>query len=274
MRRSSVVSTALGLLIFFARLQASDIENEGLFGVFKTSSFNSYSEELFNETYIQSARNLEYQGDGINQRSYYSFTTTGVPTYPILGSSTTIGLAIYAPFYSNPLPTGVAPSTESEQQLQGPPAQAVTYSTQQGPPAQTLFYSTQYDSQSAMLVNQMLDNSSSTSGINWTSQSANPNANLFGSMYSSGSGFTAFGSGPVEDVFYSTVSTNTLLMHGMYGQTFVNTFSVQPVVPSGGFVTILAETDVPEPATAAMLALGLGVLVASRVRRKRVITPA
>jgi hypothetical protein len=282
MRRSSVLSTALGFLIFFARLQASDIANQGLFGVFNASSFNNseelfnYSEQLFKDTSTQSARNLEYQGDGINQRSYYSFTTTGVPTYPILGSSTTLGLTIYTPFYSNPEPTGVQqPSTQSAQQLQGPAQQASIYN-QQASIYNTHyeFFNTQYDTQSAMLVNQMLDNSSSTSGIDWTSQSANPNSNFFGAMYGYDSGFTAFGYGPVPNVFNSAPPANTLLQRDMNGQTFVNTFSVQPVVASAGFVTPLAQTDVPEPATAAMLALGLGIVVSFRVRRKRVITSA
>jgi hypothetical protein len=59
------------------------------------------------------------------------------------------------------------------------------------------------------------------------------------------------------------------LQHDVSGQTFVNTFSADPVIANGGFLTI-NQIDNPEPATAALLAIGVGLLVGLHIRRKRV----
>ncbi|MEP6962963.1 MAG: PEP-CTERM sorting domain-containing protein [Acidobacteriota bacterium] len=254
MRKSSFISSTLGFLLLFAKLQAANVGYEGLFNnSFQLNGFN-YANQLVADSTDQSAKDLEYHGNGITQQSYYSFTTTGMPTYPILGSSTMFGLSIYVPVSANPQPSVLPAASPNLQQLQG-------FSTRSFA-----------DTQNVMLVNQILDNSTPTSGVNWTSQSSNPYANMFGSMFGSASGFSVLG-GNVFNVPVQQPQAQTLLQRDGNGQTFVNTFAAQAVMTTGGFVNISA-TDVPEPATAAMLTLGLVALAALFTLRKRVIPSA
>lgn len=267
MRRFSALGNTILFLIFIATLQASDV-TPTLYGVFQINSIN-YTDQLFDYSTNQTTRNLEYSGDGINQRSYYSFTTTGTPTYPILGSSTVIGLTVAAPVYSNPQPNTYQSSYQTSTQNYTTNYQAPTQTATQSYPQTQNFYQGYGDTQTAMLVNQILDNSSSSSVVNWASQSWNPTANPYGSMYGGSFGIT--GSQPEMPQYgfaAALESTPTLLQHDVNGQTFVNTFSAETITPNGA--VNFAQVDIPEPSTALLMALGLASLALPRFRRKRV----
>ncbi|HUS05775.1 MAG TPA: PEP-CTERM sorting domain-containing protein [Bryobacteraceae bacterium] len=257
MSKSTIAGTVISFLTLLPSLQASTILSQTI-AEFQPTTFN-YVTGTYQSTSDTTQQTVTAKTTTVQQPAATTFTSTGVPTYPIFGLATVINYVAPATQTYNAPSTTYSASTVTAQ------SQVVSQSYASGAFQQSPAVNTQ----SGMLVNQILDNYAG-GHVQWVSQSDNPFAVSYGLSSSSGFAGTANVSNtPTAYSGQGLIQQSTFMQRTSLGQTFTNVF-IADAVYAGGFVgETVSPFASPEPATLALLGSGLGVLL--YFRRKRTI---